>query len=142
MPGNLDRRDHDVAEVGAGGRVEGSAAGNHAEFRRWRGPVDLRGGKPGLEVQAYLQNPERDQRSVRTSYQDQVAVPEQAQAEEHAGPEVGVDMPGDDGGADLARARAAGVPARHRGGPRNLQSARSGAAESDQAGPYSDRGNE
>jgi len=47
---DLGRVDDDVAQVGAGRRVEGPAAGDEAQFRAGRGPVDPLGGKAVLGI--------------------------------------------------------------------------------------------
>ena len=78
-------------------------------------------------------------RPVGAPHVDAVAAVQGPQPEEDPRPGAGVDVPGDDGGADRARPRAAGVPARHRGARRHLERAVGVDAEVDQLGPDPDR---
>ncbi len=86
-------------------------------------------------------HPEHGQRAVGPPHVHEVARAEQPEPEEDAGAQVGVNVAGDDRGADLARPRASRVPAGHRGAGGDLKRALRGPAQLDQPGTHPDGGN-
>src|SRR6201989_1729518 len=131
--------DHDVAEVPATRPVEDAAAGDQAQLRVRHRAVHRRGRELVLGELLDLGHGEDGHRPVGAAHVDAVTAVQRAQPEEDAGPGAGVDVTGDDGGADRARPRAPGEPARHRGARRHLERAVTLDTEVDQPGPDRER---
>src|ERR1700722_3363514 len=112
---DLGAVDHGVAEVTAGGVVEGAAAGDEVQFRVGCGAVDLAGGETVLRVPLDRGHAEHGQAAVGAAGVDALARPHVTEPVKDARAKVGVDVPGDHRGTHLTRPRAARVPARHRG---------------------------
>src|SRR5580704_15271070 len=111
MPRSADLRgvDDDVAQVVAGGGVEGPVAGDEAQFRIGGGAVYRLGREVILDVGLDGGHAELDQRPVGSLDVDLVAVTQIGQPVEHRGTVGRVEVPDDDGRTDGTRPRAARV---------------------------------
>src|SRR5205814_1842354 len=86
--------------------------------------VDGGRGEVRLRVLMYRGDPEDGGSAIRLPHIDLIARVQLAQPVEDSRAAVGIDVPGDDRGADLARPRATGIPAGHGGAAWHLQPGR------------------
>src|SRR5215472_14346335 len=136
------RVDDDVAEVRPGREVEGTPAGNQPELGVRHRPVDCFRRKARLRIAAQRCHLEDRERAIRADDVDVLTTSQLAQAIEHPWSEPGVDVPGDDRGADLAWPGAALVPASHRRRRRHLQGVPGRQPQPDQIAADPDRRDE
>src|SRR5215472_5783295 len=92
--------DHDVAEVAVRGMVERAATGDQAQLGVGYRAVDGGGGEVRLRVLMHRGYPEDGEPAVRLPHIDPVARVQLAQPVEDPRAEVGIDVPGDNRGAD------------------------------------------
>src|SRR5690349_16274003 len=130
--------DHDVAEVVMRGVVERATTGDQSQLGIGCWAEHHRRGEVRLGVLMHPGNLEDGEPAVRLPDVDPVAWVQIAEAVEDPRAEVGIDVPGDDRGPDLARPRAAGIPAGHRGAAWHLQRALPGETQPDQPGAHPD----
>src|ERR1700712_2983003 len=108
-------KEHDVVFVAAGAEGDLPAAGDEAQLRGAGVAVDLEGREVVLRERGHPVDPEDGDGRIRTGDVDGVALVQGAELEEHPGAVLGgVDVPEEQGRAELARGGRAGVPARLR----------------------------